>query len=62
MVSSLIPRNSMDVAGPSVFSSARGTPRVAKAVFRQDRLCAGGEEGGSTVRKSSNRWTRNGMR
>ena len=36
--SNLMPRNSMAVLGPSVLSSARGTPRVARAVFRQDRL------------------------
>ena len=30
LVSSVIPRNSRDVEGPSVFSADRGTPRLEK--------------------------------
>ena len=52
--SSVIPRNSSVVAGPSVFSRERGTPSCENTVVSAWRPCAGGG------RKSSRRWTRKG--
>ena len=57
MESRVIPRNSVEVLGPSVFSTDRGTPMSEKADLRVVRPYAGGEEGGVTMRKSSSRWT-----
>ena len=60
-VLSVIPRNSRDVEGPSVFSADRGTLRLEKTDFRMTRPEAGGDEGGEMMRKSSRRCTRNGI-
>lgn len=54
--SRVMPRNSSDVLGPAVFSAGRGTPSSWNKEVRAWRPCAGGEEGGVTVRKSSKRW------
>lgn len=51
----VMPRNSRDVLGPSVFSGERGTPSSLKAEISVVRPCDGGEEDGVTVRKSSRR-------
>ena len=51
--SRVMPRNSRDVLGPSVFSEERETPSSWKAEIRVERPYDGGEEGCVTVRKSS---------
>ena len=61
LVSRVMPRNSREVEGPSVFSTDSGTPRLEKTEVRVTRPEAGGEEGGVMMRKSSRRWTRNGI-
>lgn len=48
----VMPKNSMDVLGPEVFSSERGTPSSKKASMRVVRPWRGGEDGGVTMRKS----------
>ena len=53
-VSRLIPRNSRDVEGPSVFSTDKGTPSSLKTDVRVARPSAGGDEG-EIIRKSSKR-------
>lgn len=51
----LIPRNSMDVAGPMVFSSAIGIPSSEKNVWTV-RMCAAGMAlVGEIIKKSSSR-------
>ena len=60
-MSSVIPRNSRDVEGPSVFSADSGTPRSENTEVRVSRPEAGGDEGGEMMRKSFKRWTRNRM-
>ena len=54
--SRVMPRNSKEVMGPSIFSGARGTPSSWNVVVTVLRLCNGGEDGGVTMRKSSRRW------
>ena len=56
MESRVMPRNSMEVLGPSVFSGARGIPSSRNVEVRVLRLGNGGEDGGVTTRRSSRRW------
>ena len=55
LVSSVMPKNSSEVDGPSVFSADSGTPRSANTAVSVAMPDAGGEEGGLMSRKSSKR-------
>ncbi len=56
-----MPRNSMDVAGPRVFSCAMGIPSSEKTFWTVRMWAAGMASGGEMIRKSSKRWMRWGM-
>lgn len=59
--SKLIPRNSMDVAGPVVFSCAIGIPSAEKTFWTVMICVAGMASGDEIIKKSSSRWIRWGM-
>ncbi len=54
-------RNSMDVAGPRVFSCAMGIPSSENFLGTVRIWAAGMASGGEMIRKSSKRWMRWGM-
>lgn len=53
--SKLIPRNSIDVAGPMVFSSAMGIPSSEKTFWTVSMCASGMALGGETIKKSSSK-------
>ncbi len=59
--SRLMPRNSMDVAGPRVFSCAMGITSSEHFFWTVRIWAAGMASGGEMIRKSSKRWMRWGM-
>ncbi len=59
--SRLMPRNSMDVAGPRVFSWAMGIPSSENTFWTLRMWTAGMASGGEMIKKSSRRWMRWGI-
>lgn len=56
MESRVMPKNSMEVHGPEVFSFERGTPSSENILTRVESPECGGADVGVMMRKSSRRW------
>lgn len=54
--SGIIPKKLMEVLGPEVFSSKRGTRSYGKVYVRVVSSNRGSEDGGETTRKLSRKW------